>query len=950
MSRVNDDLNSSSSSIPLTLDGAFSGVTSVSGSFTSEQSPWTQQLPQPSQETRIARPIHMGNGPANSLSRFYEDKDGPWTPHRLIAESQASTAPLTQIDPGSNIDPSALFNGVTRNPARSEIGSVATEILPSDSGYASKSGATLSVISSDISESGRIHGSISSQATIWPDSQPWESSLGPSGQSNPPSQVGSKDGLRCNDCECTFRYGSELKYVQTLLLIPSPYAENQTCASHRKHHLRHQRPFLCGESGCEWATKGFTTRNDLDRHIRSVHIIQSQQGQVKAWCCASTRCKTKTKIWPRLDNFRNHIKRLHPEEDREDLIQRSEEKARAGFSSSDLALPDLGTPSEFSQDLVLASQPDCTRHTSSELASPWGFLLPNYQAEVEDPNGVTFSFNTSVANEEQASADASHATGLPPRPSRPSLSNVDAQGFLAIPNARISQDYARWQAARNRPDDENHIQAEISRDAISDQRHQKSPLDPDAEEDFESTLHHSVAPRDHLPDTADENPTLVFEDHHPIDTAKLIKRLAKSAVAQLTTAALKENPDHSSRLRYNQRSQPTQEKDHPERQPLANNSSLDMSDENDLIVELDHSHRASTKEQTEHGRYLRMTCHKSIELQIEQSLHALLEQLRLHGRQTQDKMNKNYSEFSEDSSQQTKLICDYCQKIFQSRSLFKKHEKRHLKPYFCTYPECHKTFGSKDDWKRHENSQHFQLEVWKCQEPLNASEGRPCGEDFYRRELFQQHLRQHHRIVDLKRLKSAAQPCRIDAPQLRVLQRWCGFCTGNITLLSQGLAAWDERFNHIEKHIKDGKRIDTWIPFNESIANSSDRRVLSDAARSEVDLDDDEDSRPSRMTPLGEHGWEGGQDLTMRRDRSLPNGIIPGPASPQPPGEDGTRHDGGSKKHSRAEDGVGENTSSKVARMDQHPRETTEVIFCVSGSYKGLPGPSAFLFLIIVRC
>jgi hypothetical protein len=47
--------------------------------------------------------------------------------------------------------------------------------------------------------------------------------------------------------------------------------------------------------------------------------------------------------------------------------------------------------------------------------------------------------------------------------------------------------------------------------------------------------------------------------------------------------------------------------------------------------------------------------------------------------------------------------------------VFRKHMKRHQKPYACTrVPGCDKRFGSKSDWKRHENDQHIQLQFWRC--------------------------------------------------------------------------------------------------------------------------------------------------------------------------------------------------------------------------------------------
>lgn len=87
----------------------------------------------------------------------------------------------------------------------------------------------------------------------------------------------------------------------------------------RKHILKHDKPFKCDIPNCSRATQGFTTTNDLERHKKSVHRIGLRS---KSYQCASTNCKNKEKIWPRLDNFRQHIDRMHGDEDALDLVKR----------------------------------------------------------------------------------------------------------------------------------------------------------------------------------------------------------------------------------------------------------------------------------------------------------------------------------------------------------------------------------------------------------------------------------------------------------------------------------------------------------------------------------------------------------------------------------------------------------------------------------------------------
>lgn len=137
--------------------------------------------------------------------------------------------------------------------------------------------------------------------------------------------------------------------------------------------------------------------------------------------------------------------------------------------------------------------------------------------------------------------------------------------------------------------------------------------------------------------------------------------------------------------------------------------------------------------------------------------------------------------------------------------------KRHQRPYGCTALTCNKTFGSKDDWKRHENSQHLQLETWCCQEPL--PDGVACSKNFFRRQSVKDHLVKDH-LIQSSALDSNIESCRIGrSAQGRF---WCGFCTRLIDLKNRGLDAWTERFDHIDNHFMGRgqqriQRISDWV-------------------------------------------------------------------------------------------------------------------------------------------
>ena len=135
----------------------------------------------------------------------------------------------------------------------------------------------------------------------------------------------------------------------------------------RKHEMKHTRPFICHQSNCPKHTIGFTTSNDLRRHMKALHGYRYKSSSSSCssasgdgggggwyWCdggggadggepattVGGWRCKycppvevlwsgggsgsstttitttaasavTKAFFSTRKDNFRNHIKRIH---------------------------------------------------------------------------------------------------------------------------------------------------------------------------------------------------------------------------------------------------------------------------------------------------------------------------------------------------------------------------------------------------------------------------------------------------------------------------------------------------------------------------------------------------------------------------------------------------------------------------------------------------------------
>ncbi|KAL9576621.1 MAG: hypothetical protein Q9212_006949 [Teloschistes hypoglaucus] len=166
------------------------------------------------------------------------------------------------------------------------------------------------------------------------------------------------------------------------------------------------------------------------------------------------------------------------------------------------------------------------------------------------------------------------------------------------------------------------------------------------------------------------------------------------------------------------------------------------------------------------------------------------------------------------------ISCDQCDVTTARRCDMKKHQKRHTRPYGCTFPGCYKKLGSKNDWKRHENTQHYQMETWRCKEVDEKSQIGQCASIFYRREQFQGHLREKHQIIDDEYVREQSKSCRIGRNGQKGF--WCGFCKNIVKLDKKGLAAWEERFDHIDDmHYKKGQSMDDWVQLDSDLTNGA---------------------------------------------------------------------------------------------------------------------------------
>ncbi|KAJ4355199.1 hypothetical protein N0V95_003159 [Ascochyta clinopodiicola] len=182
--------------------------------------------------------------------------------------------------------------------------------------------------------------------------------------------------------------------------------------------------------------------------------------------------------------------------------------------------------------------------------------------------------------------------------------------------------------------------------------------------------------------------------------------------------------------------------------------------------------------------------------------------------------------------------CDFSGRICD----LNKHKKRHEKPYGCTFPKCYKKFGAKSDWKRHENSQHFQREAYRCD--IKSSPDEQCGQHYYRAARFQKHLELEHKVTSESVVQIGLDRCKIGKNYQG--QFWCGFCRKITALVLKDNAAWDERFSHIASHFEKDtpkKCIDDWICVEENRTKRQLQEDMVDEKDNELDVEEPDDDR-----------------------------------------------------------------------------------------------------------
>lgn len=570
----------------------------------------------------------------------------------------------------------------------------------------------------------------------------------------------------------------------------------------KKHRARHEKPFKCHIERCPKAKEGFSTSNDLDRHRICVHHIYGSDAQI--YRCNIDTCRNKPKNWPRQDNFRQHIKRVHRFDPPADLSAFLYHPKPA--DDQPLAVTSEHAPSEAGRHI--------SSNQSSQLQWP---VLDQGQA-----------VSTVVLSGTSTDLGAIHPGSLHHYPTH-SVSVLD------------HSDYASIMSPTEFPPQEQHI------------------LDnPDLSVDMEPLLRGLIQPRFQQNDESTPR-ELPLGDHSCISPNMLgradmeICHMEQSLEIQTPPREVIHLDDDSPAV-YQEEPFADYRQAEPELSVSPDAMALDVDEpvqggtsdngsgfedadvETEDVVDLrnltklsEHLASECTPDKSSSPELLAtpsppadgahtpdLVDQEDVEasaLAALKSLMSLKDKGGLKEKGVFDKLllELGYQKSEELEAKELKTPgtpsaqpevgshkCKECPKSFSRLCELKKHLKRHEKPYACTFYSCDRRFGSKNDWKRHENSQHYQLEIWRCAEVTGHGTTHACGKVYHRRESLRAHLEKDHQMKDSIVIERKLADCRHG--RNFESRFWCGFCVKTIEPTGCDGPAHSERFDHIDDH------------------------------------------------------------------------------------------------------------------------------------------------------
>lgn len=558
----------------------------------------------------------------------------------------------------------------------------------------------------------------------------------------------------------------------------------------KKHRQRHSKPYRCEVRGCT-RQGGFSTTNDLDRHKRSRHPELVTAGN--RYQCSLGSCKAKEKLWPRADNFRAHLKRCHQLTVTEDAMENYIYRPR----------PPLAQGQDMLPDLTGVQQPHVDYRSfgfSSHIENLPPYCWHQDGQILELPEEPETGQNASQVRDVQPPINQS-GESVDPENHDTDAESID-EAMESSDNVAIDVPLSTATGSTIRPAS-------------------KSPMSVPIQEQSTGTTQF-VAPGDlsHF-----REPTMLPVEGASNSSVDGGKSWTRSSESQSPSTMSVDSPTPDTKTSDDESMVHPEEPDEMKGKDSATSTCEPLNTTAGSSTQLDSLH---------------------LDLKDPAKVKKLVETLQNQGILKKLGFKKVTSPAAEGKavgsvtgSPLDNQICSTCKKGFARRCELRKHMKRHEKPYGCTFGGCSKKFGSKNDWKRHENSQHFLLEIWKCDQKKADNPNETCGRVSHRRETFKDHLSKAHSLEgDI--IEEKVEKCRVG--RNCEARFWCGFCQAIVAIQSKGGNTWTERYNHIDdhlngrhnmpkKHIDDWKNIDPDAPPARADASGSDT--------------DDNDSSPS---------------------------------------------------------------------------------------------------------
>ncbi|EPE04922.1 zinc c2h2 finger domain containing protein [Ophiostoma piceae UAMH 11346] len=527
-----------------------------------------------------------------------------------------------------------------------------------------------------------------------------------------------------------------------------------------KHINTHIKPFKCSSPLCKQYTRGFATTSDLERH-ENTHTDSRNLSQ--SYVCKHGKCRTKEKLWKRWDNLKTHIRDVHSitQVSKEDYLKkhnRTHDQDLAGMVPAASPIVPGGSILEDINNEIMVTGGS---NTSFQYPLPQTEPQTNTKQYIDELSQIVknTSQRRTVPSLEMPHPGNSSTTTTAPlvhyaTPS--SLFNNQEQTGLYLASF---QQLGTYSGNFNMlPDAGRSIQNKSVEGAggdiygsgiinISD--------DDDPPDDQNETISHPKSPTSHRVSFAEPPSTAIDEPqaaHNDEDDDKDGKDDGNEEEIELGVP----NEDISQPV-LRPGTTPTTDVEQLLHN-IKNYSSQDMKkflegiNQMDALKSLGYEIRAPAQSST-HSHSVR-----SAQTGPSEVGDGKMHQCRTHG----------------------------CGASFLSSSGLKKHETRHMRPFGCTHgckaDDKPRTFGSKNDWKRHEESVHFSKDLpimtWKCDE--TTEDNAACGKVYQTSSLFQRHLIEHHGVKD-KNKKMMERMAKNRFIPAKEASYWCGFCRLTLT-------------------------------------------------------------------------------------------------------------------------------------------------------------------------